>query len=262
MKSKLAYIHPEAKLGKDVIIEPFASIEKNTVIGDGTRIRSGAIILYGARIGKNCDIHSNAVISGIPQDLKFVGEETIAEIGDNTTIRECATVNRGTKARGKTTIGSNCLLMAYSHVAHDCEICNNVIVGNASQIAGEVKINDFAILSGAVLVHQFVHIGSHVMIQGGSKVGKDVPPYIIAAREPLVYSGLNVIGLRRRGFTNGQVREIQDVYRYLFQRGMNNSDACDVIESDLPISYERDEILRFVRDSKRGIIKGYTTRED
>lgn len=260
MKSDLAYIHPEARLGENVIIEPFSYIESNVIIGEGTRIRSGAKVLYGARIGKNCDIHSGAVISGIPQDLKFVGEDTTAEVGDNTTVRECATINRGTKARGKTTVGNNCLLMAYTHVAHDCEIGNSVIIGNSSQIAGEVKIDDHAILSAACLVHQFVHIGAHVMIQGGSKVGKDVPPFIIAAREPLVYSGLNVIGLRRRGFTNEQVREIQDVYRFLYQRGFNNTDACDVIESDLPISVERDEILYFVRNSTRGIIKGYATR--
>lgn len=260
MKSELAHIDLEAKLGENVIVEPFAYIEGNVEIGDGTHIRSGARILNGARIGKNCDIHSGAVIAGIPQDLKFVGEETTAEIGDNTTVRECATINRGTKARGKTTVGSNCLLMAYSHLAHDCEVGNNVIIGNSSQIAGEVKIDDYAILSAACLVHQFVHIGGHVMVQGGTKTSKDIPPYIIAAREPLVYSGLNVIGLRRRGFSNEQVREIQDVYRLLYQRGMNNTDACDVIESDLPMTDEREIILDFVRSSKRGIIKGYTTR--
>lgn len=260
MKSELAHIHEDAKLAESVIVEPFAYIEGNVVIDEGTRIRSGARVLDGSRIGKNCDIHAGAVIAGIPQDLKFVGEDTTAEVGDNTTVRECATINRGTKARGKTTVGENCLLMAYTHVAHDCEICNNVIIGNSSQIAGEVKIEDNAILSAACLVHQFVHIGRHVMIQGASKIGKDVPPYIIAAREPLVYSGLNVIGLRRRGFTNEQVREIQDVYRYMYQRGMNNTDACDVIEQDLPMTDEREEILNFVRSSKRGIIKGYTTR--
>ncbi len=260
MISELAYIHPEAKLGKDVTVEPFAYIDANTVIGNETLIRSGAKILSGARIGKKCDIHSGAVISGIPQDLKFVGEETTAEVGDNTTVRECATINRGTKARGKTTVGNNCLLMAYSHIAHDCEVKNNVIIGNASQVAGEVVIEDFAILSGVVMVHQFVKIGAHVMIQGGSKVSKDVPPYITAAREPLVFSGLNVIGLRRRGFSNEQIREVQEVYRYLYQRGMNNSDACDAIETELPISEERDNILYFVRNSKRGVIKGYTTK--
>ncbi|MDA3853116.1 MAG: acyl-ACP--UDP-N-acetylglucosamine O-acyltransferase [Bacteroidales bacterium] len=260
MKSELAYIHLDAKLGENVTVEPFAYSESNVVIGDGTRIRSGARILDGSRIGKNCDIHPGAVIAGIPQDLKFVGEETTAEVGDNSTIRECATINRGTKARGKTTVGKDCLLMAYTHIAHDCEIGDKVIIGNTSQIAGEVKIGDNSILSAVCLVHQFVHIGRHVMIQGGTKISKDVPPYIIAAREPLVYSGLNVIGLRRRGFTNEQVREIQDVYRYLYQRGMNNTDACDVIESDLPMTDEREEILGFVRSSKRGVIKGYTTR--
>lgn len=260
MKSELAHIHPDAKLGENITVEPFAYIEGDVVIGDGARIRSGARILDGSRIGKNCDIHPGAVIAGIPQDLKFVGEETTAEVGDNTTVRECSTINRGTKARGKTSVGEDCLLMAYTHIAHDCEIGNKVIIGNTSQIAGEVKIEDHAILSAACLVHQFVHIGGHAMIQGGTKISKDVPPYIIAAREPLVYSGLNVIGLRRRGFSNEQVREIQDVYRYLYQRGMNNTDACDVIESDLPLTDEREIILNFVRSSKRGIIKGYTTR--
>lgn len=260
MINELAYIHPNAKLEEGVIVEAFAYVDDNTQVGAGTRIRSGAKVLSGARIGKNCDIHAGAVISGIPQDLKFVGEDTTAELGDNTTVRECATVNRGTKARGKTTVGSDCLLMAYSHIAHDCEVGNRVIIGNATQVAGEVKIDDWAIISGGTLIHQFVHIGEHVMIQGGSKVGKDVPPFITAAREPLVFSGLNVIGLRRRRFSNEQIREIQDVYRYLYQRGMNNSEACDAIETDLPISVERDEILYFVRNSKRGVIKGYLTR--
>ncbi len=260
MKSELAYIHKNAQIGLNADIEPFAYIEGDVEIGEGVRIRSGARILDGARIGKNCDIHPGAVIAGIPQDLKFVGEKTTAEVGDNTVVRECATVNRGTKARGKTSVGNDCLLMAYTHVAHDCDVGNKVIMGNATQLAGEVKIDDHAILSAACLVHQFVHIGGHVMVQGASKVSKDIPPFIIAAREPLVYSGINVIGLRRRGFTNEQIREIQDVYRYLYQRGFNNTDACDVIESDLPISVERDEILYFIRNSKRGIIKGYSTR--
>ncbi len=260
MINELAYVHPDAKIGNGVIIEAFAYVDANTEIGDETLIRTGAKVLSGARIGKKCDIHPGAVISGIPQDLKFVGEETTAEIGDNTTVRECATVNRGTKARGKTTVGSNCLLMAYSHVAHDCEIRNYVIIGNASQVAGEVVVEDHAILSGGTLVHQFVKIGAHAMIQGGSKISKDVPPYITAAREPLVYSGLNTIGLRRRGFSNEQIREIQDVYRYMYQKGMNNSDACDAIEAELPITEERDAILYFVRNSPRGIIKGYLSK--
>lgn len=260
MISNLAHVNPEAQLGKDVIVEAFAYVEDNVVIGDGTRVRSGAKVLEGARVGKNCDIHSGAVIAGIPQDLKFHGEETTAVIGDNTTIRECVTVNRGTDAKGKTIVGDNCLLMAYVHIAHDAIIGNGVIIGNSSQIAGEVEIDDFAILSGGILVHQFVKIGGHVIVQGGSKIGKDVPPFITAGREPLAYVGVNSIGLRRHGFSNEQIREIQEVYRYLYQRSMNNSDACAVIETDLPVSDERDAVVAFVRGSKRGIIKGSSTR--
>ncbi len=257
MKQPLAYVHPDAKVAENVVIEPFVTIDKNVVIGEGTRLGTGCTILEGARIGKNCTIFPGAVISAIPQDLKFKGEVTTAEIGDNTVIRECVTVNRGTVAKGKTVVGSNCLLMAYVHIAHDCFVGNNVIIGNASQIAGEVEIDDFAILSGGCLVHQFVHIGAHVMIQGGSRIGKDVPPYIKAGRDPLQYAGVNSIGLRRRGFNDTQIRDVQEIYRYLYMKGLNNSDACDLIEAELNASNERDEILLFTRSSKRGIIKGY-----
>lgn len=257
MKQPLAYVHPEAKIAPNVVIEPFVSIDKNVVIKEGTRIGSGATILEGARIGKNCNIFPGAVISGIPQDLKFRGEDTTAEIGDNTTIRECVTVNRGTAARGKTLVGSNCLIMAYVHVAHDCKVGDNVILGNATQLAGEVIVDDWAIMSGLVAVHQFCHIGSHVMISGGSLVRKDVPPFIKAAREPLTYAGVNSIGLRRRGFDNDQIRDIQEIYRYTYQKGLNNTDACDLIEAELPATKERDEIILFIRNSKRGIIRGY-----
>lgn len=257
MKQPLAYVHPEAKIAPNVVIEPFVSIDKNVVIKEGTRIGSGAIILEGARIGKNCNIFPGAVVSAIPQDLKFRGEETTAEIGDNTTVRECVTINRGTVARGKTTVGSNCLLMAYVHVAHDCRVGDNVILGNATQLAGEVIVDDWAIMSGLVAVHQFCHIGSHVMISGGSLVRKDVPPFIKAAREPLSYAGVNSIGLRRRGFDNEQIRDIQEIFRYIYQKGLNNTDACDLIEADLPATKERDEIILFIRNSKRGIIRGY-----
>ncbi|MFB6342140.1 acyl-ACP--UDP-N-acetylglucosamine O-acyltransferase [Saccharicrinis sp. FJH2] len=257
MKQPLAYVHPEAKIAPNVVIEPFVSIDKNVVIKEGTRIGSGATILEGARIGKNCNIFPGAVISGIPQDLKFRGEETTAEIGDNTTIRECVTVNRGTVAKGKTIVGSNCLLMAYVHVAHDCIVGDNVILGNATQLAGEVIVDDWAIMSGLVAVHQFCHIGSHVMISGGSLVRKDVPPFIKAAREPLSYAGVNSIGLRRRGFDNDQIRDIQEIYRYTYQKGLNNTEACDLIEAELPATKERDEIILFIRNSKRGIIRGY-----
>lgn len=257
MKQPLAYVHPDAKVAENVVIEPFVTIDKNVVIGEGTRLGTGCTILEGARIGKNCNIFPGAVISAVPQDLKFRGEATTVEIGDNTVLRECVTVNRGTVAKGKTVVGSNCLLMAYVHIAHDCVIGNNVIIGNASQIAGEVEIDDFAILSGGCLVHQFVHLGAHIMIQGGSRIGKDVPPYIKAGRDPLQYAGVNSIGLRRRGFNDTQIRDVQEIYRYLYMKGLNNSDACDLIEAELNASNERDEILLFTRSSKRGIIKGY-----
>lgn len=257
MKQPLAYIHPDAKIAPTVVIEPFVTIDKNVVIGEGTRIGSNVTIMEGVRIGKNCTIFPGAVIGAIPQDLKFQGEDTLAIIGDNTTIRECVTVNRGTAAKGRTIVGDNCLLMAYCHVAHDCTIGNNVIMSNATQVGGEVTIDDYAILSGGTLVHQFSHIGSHVMIQGGSRVNKDVPPYVKAGRDPLSYAGINSIGLRRRGFSNEQIRDIQDIYRYVYLSGMNTSHAVERIEAELPATKERDEILQFIRNSPRGIIKGY-----
>jgi len=257
MKQPLAYIHPDAKIASTVVVEPFVTIDKNVVIGEGTQIGSNVTIMEGVRIGKNCRIFPGAVIGAIPQDLKFKGEETLAIIGDNTTIREFVTINRGTAARGKTIVGDNCLIMAYCHIAHDCVVGNNVIMGNATQLAGEVEIDDFAILSGGILVHQFTRIGSHVMIQGGSKIGKDVPPFITAGREPLSYAGINSIGLRRRGFSNEQIRDIQDIYRYIFQSGMNTTHALERIQAELPATKERDEILLFVKNSPRGIIKGY-----
>ena len=257
MKQPLAYIHPAAKIHPSVVIDPFVTIEQNVEIGEGTRIGSNVTILEGARIGKNCMIFPGAVISGIPQDLKFCGEETLAIIGDNTTIRECVTVNRGTASKGKTVVGSNCLIMAYSHVAHDCVVGDNVIISNATQIAGEVVVDNFAVIGGGTLIHQFCHIGPHVMIQGGALVNKDIPPYVKAAREPIAYAGVNSIGLRRRGFSNDTIREIQDIYRYLYLSGYNNSDAVERIEAELPATKERDEIILFVRNSKRGIIKGY-----
>ncbi len=257
MKQPLAYIHPAAKIHPSVVIDPFVTIEQNVEIGEGTRIGSNVTILEGARIGKNCNIFPGAVISGIPQDLKFVGEETVAIIGDNTTIRECVTINRGTASKGKTVVGSNCLIMAYCHVAHDCVVGDNVIMSNATQLAGEVVVDNFAIIGGGSLVHQFCHIGSHVMVQGGALINKDVPPYVKAGREPISYAGVNSIGLRRRGFSNETIQQIQNIYRYLYLSGMNNSDAIERIEAELPATKERDEIILFVRNSKRGIIKGY-----
>ncbi len=256
MEYPLANVHPEAKIGKDVIIEPFVTIEKEVEIGDGCWIGANAVIKNYTKIGSNCRIFHGAVIGAIPQDLKFKGEHTTVIIGDNTTIRECATVNRGTAAKGSTQVGSNCLLMAYSHIGHDCRIKDFVIIGNASQIAGEVDIDEHAILSGGSLVHQFTRIGAHVMIQGGSKVSKDVPPFIRAGREPLFYFGINIVGLRRRGFSNDTISFVHDVYRLLYQKGKNVSQALQQIEETVPASPERDYIIQFIRASKRGIIAG------
>lgn len=257
MKQTLAYVHPEAKIADNVVIEPFATIHEDVVIGEGTTIGSSASIMPGVRIGKNCRIFPGAVIGAVPQDLKFRGEYTTVEIGDNTTIREFVTINRGTVAKGKTVVGSNCLLMAYVHVAHDCIVGNNVILVNNTQLAGEVIVDDYAILGGMVAVHQFVRVGSHVMLSGGSLVRKDVPPFIKAGREPLSYVGINSIGLRRRNFSNEKIREVQEIYRYIYQKGLNISQAVEIIEAEMPASPERDEVLLFIKDSKRGIIRGY-----
>ncbi len=257
MNQPLAFIHPDAKIHPSVVIEPFVTIAGNVEIGEGTHICSNVTIMDGARIGKNCKIFPGAVISGQPQDLKFKGEETVAIIGDNTNIRECVTIHRGTASKGKTVVGSNCLIMAYCHVAHDCVVGNNVIMSNAVQLAGEVVVDDFAVVGGGALVHQFCHIGSHVMLQGGALVNKDIPPFVKAGREPIAYAGVNSIGLRRRGYSNETIRDIQEIYRYLYLSGLNNSDAIERIEAELPASKERDEIILFVRNSNRGIIRGY-----
>jgi UDP-N-acetylglucosamine acyltransferase len=262
MNQPLAYVHPEAKIARNVVIEPFVTIAKNVEIGEGTWIGPNVTIMEGARIGKNCKIFPGAVISAIPQDLKFKGEDTIVEIGDNTTIRECVTINRGTSAKGKTKVGNNCMLMAYSHVAHDCIIGNNVIIVNSGLLGGEVIVDDFAILGGGSAIHQFVHIGAHVMLQGGALVGKDIPPYVKAARFPISFAGINSIGLRRRQFTNDKISEIQEIYRMLYLRGMNVSQAIEFIEAEMPASPERDEILLFIKNSRRGIIKGYNSGKE
>ncbi len=257
MKQPLAYVHPDAKIADNVVIEPFVSIDHDVEIGAGTRIGSSVTILPGTRIGKNCNIFPGAVIGAIPQDLKFRGEYTTVEIGDNNTIREFVTINRGTASKGKTSLGNNNLIMAYVHIAHDCKLGSNIILGNSTQLAGEVIIDDWVIISGMSGVHQFCRIGSHVMIGGGSRVTKDVPPYIKASREPLSYVGINSIGLRRRNITNEKIREIQDIYRYIYQKGLNTSQAVEVIEAEMPATPERDEILLFAKDSKRGIVRGY-----
>ena len=258
MNQPLAYVHPQAKLAKNVVIEPFVNIEKNVEIGDGTWIGSNVTIMEGARIGKNCKIFPGAVIAASPQDLKYNGEETLVRIGDNNTIREFVTINRGTKANLETVVGNNNLLMAYVHVAHDCTIGNNCILANGCTLAGHINIDDWAIVGGLSAVHQFVNIGQHSMVSGGSLVRKDVPPYTKAAREPLSFVGINSIGLRRRGFTSEKINEIQDIYRYIYLKGLNVSQALELIEATMPATFERDEILSFTSKSSRGIMKGYS----
>jgi UDP-N-acetylglucosamine acyltransferase len=258
MNQPLAYVHPQAKLAKNVVIEPFVNIEKNVEIGDGTWIGSNVTIMEGARIGKNNKIFPGAVIAAIPQDLKYDGEDTLVRIGDNNTIREFVTINRGTKANWETVIGNNNLLMAYVHVAHDCVVGNNCILANGCTLAGHINIDDWAIVGGLSAVHQFVNIGQHSMVSGGSLVRKDVPPYTKAAREPLSFVGINSIGLRRRGFTSEKINEIQDIYRYIYLKGLNVTQALELIEATMPATFERDEILSFTSRSSRGIMKGYS----
>jgi UDP-N-acetylglucosamine acyltransferase len=262
MNQPLAYVHPQANVAKNVVIEPFVTIDKNVEIGEGTWIGSNVTIMEGARIGKNCKIFPGSVISAPPQDLKYNGEQTSVIIGDNTTIREYVTINRGTRANWETVIGNNCLLMAYVHVAHDCVIGSNVILANCATLAGHVNIDDWAIIGGLSAVHQFVNIGCHSMISGGSLVRKDVPPYTKSAREPLSYVGINSIGLRRRGYSSEKIKEIQDIYRIIYLKGLNVTQAVDVIEAEMPATAERDEILSFISRSSRGIMKGYSKLPD
>ncbi|GHU95126.1 acyl-[acyl-carrier-protein]--UDP-N-acetylglucosamine O-acyltransferase [Bacteroidia bacterium] len=258
MENKYPYakVHPEAKIGENVVIEPFSVVAKDVVVGDGTWIGSHAILMDGARIGKNCKIFPGAVIAGAPQDLKFKGEASIAEIGDNTVVREYATINRGTAASGKlrTAIGSNCMIMSYVHVAHDCNVGNNVVLVSYVGLAGEVEVGDYAIIGGGSMAHQFVRVGAHAMLAGGSLMTKDIPPYILAGHTPLSFFGVNRIGLRRRGFTDEQVNEIHDLYRIVYQNDLNITQACEEL-SKLPASAVRDVVLGFITSSKRGVIK-------
>ncbi len=257
MKKAFNQIHPDAQIGKNVIVESFSTISQDVVIGDGTWIGPNVTIMDGARIGNNCKIFPGAVVSGIPQDLKYRGEKTIAEIGDNTIIRECVTINKGTAAKSKTVVGSNTMLMAYVHVAHDCVIGNGCILVNSVGLAGEIEVGDFAIIGGMTAVHQFCRIGAHSMVGGASKVRKDIPPYIRASREPIQYVGVNTIGLRRRKFSNDTIYNIQDILRVLYQKGLNTSQALERIVNEFPVSDERENIVSFVKNSTRGIIKGY-----
>ena len=262
MNQPLAYIHPNAKIAETAIIEPFSTIYDNVEIGEGTWIGPNVTIMEGARIGKNCKIYPGTVISADPQDLKYQGEKTLTYIGDNTTIRECVTVNKGTNALGYTKIGNNCLVMATAHIAHDCVIGDHVILVNGVGLAGHIEIGDPAFLGGMSAVHQFTHIGEHAFIAGGSHVRKDVPPFVKAARNPLSYAGVNSIGLQRRGFSTEQITEIQNIYRVFFQKSKNVTQALDFIENEFESTPERNQILEFIKNSPRGLMKGYTTKAE
>lgn len=249
-----AIVSPKAQLAEGVLVGPMTIIEDNVSIGSGTHIGSCVLIASGTHIGKECRIHHGAVIGTIPQDLKFHGESTTLEIGDYTTIREYATLNRGTSARGKTTIGHHCFIMAYVHIAHDCAVGNHVILANSVNMAGHVIIEDYVVIGGLVPIHQYVHIGCHAMVGGGYRVSKDVPPYILAGQEPLAYQGLNMIGLRRRNFPQNVINNIEKAYRFIYQSGLNVSQAVEKIKAELPMTDEICHILDFIAKSKRGII--------
>ena len=256
MISNLASVHPNAKIHETAEIGPFVFIEDDVEIGAGTVIDANATICAHTRIGKNCHVFPSAVIGAIPQDLKFKGELTYTIIGDNNVFRECCTVHRGTASKGQTVIGNGNLIMAYCHVAHDCVVGNNIIMSNLTQLAGEVVVDDYAVLGGGTLVHQFSHIGSYVMVQGGSRVLKDVPPFVLAGREPIAFCGLNSVGLRRHGFDNDKIEYIHSIYRVLYQSDLNMSQGIDRILETIPQSPERDMIVEFVKSSPRGVIKG------
>lgn len=258
----LTYIHPDAVVAPNVKIDPFTVIHKNVEIGENTWIGSNVTIMEGARIGKNCRIFPGAVLSAIPQDLKFAGEKTEVIIGDYSTIREFVTIHRGTKDRLQTVIGNHCLIMAYCHIAHDCTVGDRCILSNNTTLAGHITVGEYAILGGLTAVHQFCKIGAHAFVTGGSMVRKDVPPYVKAAREPLSYVGVNSIGLKRRGYSLEKINHIMDIYRILYVRGYSVSHALSIIETQIPATDERDEILTFIHNSNRGIMKGYTSKSN
>ncbi|MCI6104360.1 MAG: acyl-ACP--UDP-N-acetylglucosamine O-acyltransferase [Bacteroidales bacterium] len=253
--SPMAFIHPEAVIGENCEIGPFCYIDKNVVIGNDNRLMNSVTLLSGTRLGNHNVVFPGAVIGAIPQDLKFRGEETTAEIGDNNTIRENVTINRGTAAKNRTVVGNNNLLMEGMHIAHDVIVGNQCIIGNSTKIAGEVVVDDCAIISANVLIHQFCRIGSYVMVGGGTRTGQDIPPFVMAAREPVAYCGLNLVGLRRRGFSAELIENIHNTYRLLYQREKLREECLAQIRAEVPMSKEIEYILDFVTSSKRGIIK-------
>ncbi|MFV0157563.1 acyl-ACP--UDP-N-acetylglucosamine O-acyltransferase [uncultured Empedobacter sp.] len=259
MNYPMAYVHPTAIIGENVTISPFSSVYEDVEIGEGTWIGPNVTIMSGARIGKNCKIYPGTVISGEPQDLKYEGEKTLTYIGDNTTIRECVTVNKGTNALGYTKIGDNCLIMATAHIAHDCVVGNNVVIVNAVGLAGHIEVGDYAFIGGYSAVHQFTKIGEHAFVAGATQIRKDVPPYVKAAKNPVAYAGVNAIGLRRKGFSSEEIFEIQGIYRILYQQKNNVSQAVEQILEKFPDSHYREVILNFINTSDRGIMKGYSS---
>ncbi|MEW6774058.1 MAG: acyl-ACP--UDP-N-acetylglucosamine O-acyltransferase [Bacteroidota bacterium] len=256
MISPLASVSPKAKLGNNVIVSPFATIEDKVEIGDNTWIGPNAVIMNYSKIGKGCKIFPGAVIGAEPQDLKFKGEESTVEIGDNTTIREFVTIHRGTLDKMTTKVGNNCLIMAYVHIAHDCIIGNNVILANSVALSGHIIIDDYAIIEGMSAAQQFITIGKHAFVGGASLIRKSVPPYVRCAREPLQYIGVNTVGLTRRGFTPEQIKHIEDIYRIIYVKGYNLQNALEIVEKEIPDSEFKKEILEFIRSQKDGVIKG------
>jgi UDP-N-acetylglucosamine acyltransferase len=256
MISNLASVHPKAQIGNNVTIEPFATVAGDVVIGDNSSIGPNAVIMDGTRIGKNSRIFPGAVLGGIPQDLKFKGENSLAEVGDNTVIREYVTINRGTVDRMTTKVGNNCMIMAYTHIAHDSLVGNNVIIASYVGITGHITVEDHAIIEGLSGAQQFLTIGAHSFIAACSQIRKSVPPFIRVAREPLQYIGVNIVGLTRRGFSKETIKNIEDIYRIIFVRGYSMSKALEMVESECPESPERKQILDFIRNEKDGIVRG------
>ncbi len=256
MISPLANVSPNAKIGNNVIISPFATVEDKVEIGDNTWIGPNAVIMNYTKIGQNCKIFPGAVIGAEPQDLKFKGEESTVEIGDNTTIREFVTIHRGTLDKMTTKVGNNCLIMAYVHIAHDCIIGNNVILANNVALSGHIIIEDYAIVEGMSAAQQFITIGKHAFVAGASLIRKSVPPYVRCAREPLQYIGVNSIGLTRRGFTPEQIKQIEDIYRIIYVKGYNLQNALEIVEKEIPDNIFKQDIIQFIRNQKDGVIKG------